>query len=437
MLSPLPLEPNLRSDDALAPAPARKPTLLVVDDEEGPRQSLRVIFKDDFEILLASDGPSAIELAKQQQIDVAVLDIRMGGMSGIEVLERLKFVDADIEAVMMTAFETTDTMRQALRLRACDYINKPFDISTMRAAVASAMERRTLGSELRTNSEKLHQLQTELQQQRLEGEIVRSRGEIYASIIHDINGPLTIISGLIQMISQRLGEVTEIGGEDMELVKDRLKRITRQVTNCIEISRRYLSFLRQNPDGDACVWVNQILGDLGELLRVHPSTKHNQLLIQPLPEDITVHINGTDLIQILLNLTLNALQCGSNYHRVEILCQFLDHPLDLTHFQDGPQDRFINREGFKNQAPLLSIAVQDDGPGIQPAVMAKIFQPYFTTQPKAQGTGLGLCIVHRLLKEARGAVHAHSTPGQGTVFTVYLPARLNKPEPTFMLEMGD
>ena len=68
----------------------------------------------------------------------------------------------------------------------------------------------------------------------------------------------------------------------------------------------------------------------------HPSTKHNQLLIQPLPEDITVHINGTDLIQILLNLTLNALQCGSNYHRVEILCQFLDHPLDLTHFQDGP-----------------------------------------------------------------------------------------------------
>ena len=174
MLSPLPLEPNLRSDHALAPAPARKPTLLVVDDEEGPRQSLRVIFKDDFEILLASDGPSAIELAKQQQIDVAVLDIRMGGMSGIEVLERLKFVDADIEAVMMTAFETTDTMRQALRLRACDYINKPFDISTMRAAVASAMERRTLGSELRTNSEKLHQLQTELQQQRLEGEIVRA-----------------------------------------------------------------------------------------------------------------------------------------------------------------------------------------------------------------------------------------------------------------------
>jgi len=114
--------------------PRRKGTLLIVDDEEGPRQSLRVIFKDDYDLLLANDGPSAIELAKNNKVDVALLDIRMSGMSGIEVLERLKYVDPAIEVVMMTAFETTDTMRQALRLRACDYINKPFDISTMRSA---------------------------------------------------------------------------------------------------------------------------------------------------------------------------------------------------------------------------------------------------------------------------------------------------------------
>ena len=116
--------------------PRRKGTLLVVDDEDGPRQSLRVIFKDEYDVLLASDGPSAIALAQNRKIDVAVLDIRMSGMSGIEVLERLKYVDPTIEVVMMTAFETTDTMRQALRLRACDYINKPFDLATMREAMA-------------------------------------------------------------------------------------------------------------------------------------------------------------------------------------------------------------------------------------------------------------------------------------------------------------
>ena len=98
-----------------APPPKRRGTLLVVDDEEGPRQSLRVIFQDEYDLLLARDGSTAIELAQNHKIDVAVLDIRMAGMSGIEVLERLKFVDPSIEVVMMTAFETTDTMRQALR----------------------------------------------------------------------------------------------------------------------------------------------------------------------------------------------------------------------------------------------------------------------------------------------------------------------------------
>src|SRR5271155_1973878 len=124
------------------PAPKRRGTLLIVDDEDGPRQSMRVIFKDEYDLLMAEDGPTAIELAQKNEIDVAVLDIRMAGMSGIEVLERLKFVQPDIEAIMMTAFETTDTIRKALQLRACDYINKPFDLATMRAAVSQAMQRR-------------------------------------------------------------------------------------------------------------------------------------------------------------------------------------------------------------------------------------------------------------------------------------------------------
>jgi signal transduction histidine kinase len=386
-----------------------------------------VVFKDDYKLLIASDGQTAIELARQQPIDVAVLDIRMGGMSGIELLERLKAADPAIEVVMMTAFETAETIRQALRLSACDYINKPFDISTMREAVAKAMKRRSLATEIKHNTEKLQALQSELQQQRLEEEIVRARGEIYASIIHDINGPLTIISGLIQVINQRIGDEASLEGEELEQVKDRLRRITRQVTACIEISRRYLGFLRQNPTENVRVWVNQMLADLRELLRAHPHVRHNQLIIQPLPEDVTVNINGTDLIQILLNLTINALQCSPQPHRVEISGQLLPHPLDLSMFEDGPADRFINRDGFKNSQPLLALAVQDNGLGIPPEIMPKIFEPYFTTHQKGMGTGLGLCIVYRLLKEAHGGLHVHSKPGQGTICTVYLPARAGAP----------
>src|SRR5712671_8030300 len=103
----------MTQETELTPRAPRKPTLLIVDDEEGPRQSLRVVFKDEYQLLLAGDGPTAIELAQNNKIDVAVLDIRMAGISGIELRERLKFLDPTMEVVMMTAFETADTIRQA------------------------------------------------------------------------------------------------------------------------------------------------------------------------------------------------------------------------------------------------------------------------------------------------------------------------------------
>lgn len=410
---------------------ATRPTLLVVDDEEGPRKSLKVIFEDQYEVLMAEDGPSAIDLMRENHVDVAVLDIRMGQMSGLEVLERLRYLDPSVEAVMMTAFETTETLRQALRLRACDYISKPFDVATMRLAVARAIERRSLGSEVRTNSEKLLQLQDELQQARLDQDKAHTRGEIYASVVHDINGPLTIISGLLQIINQKAGgDTRKLEGDDLDFVRDRLRRITRQVTTCIELSRRYLGMLRPQTGETVKVWVNQILGDLGELVRVHPTTRNNQFIIHPLPEDAVVSIHGIDLIQILLNLTLNAFQCSPQIHRVEIRAQLISQPLDLSMFTDGPEDQFVNREGFANVSPLLALSVQDNGPGIAPEIMPRIFEPFFTTQPKSTGTGLGLCIVQRLLKQAHGAIHAHSKVGQGTIFTVYLAAQpSNNPAP--------
>jgi signal transduction histidine kinase len=429
---PVSLDQNVTPSDAAfeiapadvepAPAPRRRGTLLIVDDEEGPRLSMRVIFKDDYDILMASDGATAVELAQNNKIDVAVLDIRMAGMSGIEVLERLKYVDASIEAIMMTAFETTDTIRQALRLRACDYINKPFDIATMRAAVSNAMQRRTLESEIHSNAEKLQEMLSELQDQKVEEQIANTRGEIYASIIHDINGPLTVISGFVQLMNQRLSNTSRMGVEDLEFIKDRLKIITRQVTNCIEISRRYLSFLRKQSDDAPRIGVNQLLSDLHQLINVHPSLVNNTFSIHPLKEDIGIGINGTDLIQILLNLTVNAFQCSPQPHRVQIECSALLEPLDLSLVKDDAESRFLNVEAFVNKAPLIQLSVTDNGPGIPAEILPKIFQPYFTTKGAKQGTGLGLNIVQRLVKEAKGALQVQSRIGEGTTFTLYLPA---------------
>jgi len=158
------------------------------------------------------------------------------------------------------------------------------------------------------------------------------------------------------------------------------------------------------------------------LLRVHPSAQKNELIIRQLAEDVVAEINGTDMIQILLNLTINALQCCPEPHRVEVYGHRIAEPLNLSQFLDGTEDQLINREELRNVAPLLAVSVQDNGPGISPDVVPKIFEPFFTTKTANKGTGLGLAIVHRFVKEGKGVIHVQTTLGKGTTFTIYLPA---------------
>jgi signal transduction histidine kinase len=288
--------------------------------------------------------------------------------------------------------------------------------------VNQAMQRRMLESEIHSSAEKVQELIAELQSQRIEEQIAKTRGDIYASIIHDINGPLTVISGFVQVLSKHLNHINRLEVEDLEFIKDRLRIIARQVTNCIEISRRYLGFLRRQSDETApSVSVNQLLHDLNQLVRVHPSLLENEFSAEPLAEDIAVKMNGTDLIQILLNLAVNAFQCAQFSHRVEVGGETLRTPLNLTTFKDGPNDRLLNVESMDNTVPLVKLWVRDNGPGIPREVLPKIFQPYFTTKGPRQGTGLGLNIVQRLIKEGSGALHVHTQSGEGTTFTIYLP----------------
>ena len=406
---------------AATPAPKRRGTLLIVDDEEGPRMALKMVFKEKYDLLLAEDGAAAIKLASENDIDVAVMDIRMPGMSGIELLERLRFVRPNVEAIMITAFETTDTMRQALRLRACDYLNKPWDVGTIRNAVGQAMQRRVLESEIHNSAEKVHELLAELQNQRVEEQIAQTRGDIYASIIHDINGPLSVSFGFVQLLNQKLSKNLKLEVEDLEFIKERLRSVERQMSNCIEIQRRYLGFLRRQSGDAMSAGVNHLLHDLEQLVRVHPSMQENEFRLTLLVGEIGVKINGTDIIQILLNLTVNAFQCTPVPHRVEIGGEVLGAPLDLTQFKDGPNDRLLNVESMENTVPMVKLWVRDTGPGIPAVVLPKIFDPYFTTKGPRQGTGLGLNIVQRLIKAAHGALHVHTVAGEGTTFTVYLP----------------
>ncbi len=406
--------------EAPVAAPNLKPTLLIVDDEEGPRQSLKIVFKHDYQVRVACNGPDALEIVRSERIDVAVLDIMMYGMSGVELLKELKEIDPSIEVVMLTAYETLETARQALRHGASDYLNKPFDIPTMRAAVARAAGRRQATLEVQSTQDQLQHLQVEIQQQRVQEEMARTKGDIYASVLHDINSPLTVISGFVELINRAMQNTNRVEGEQLDHIKTDLKNLSGQVGRCFEISRRYLGFLNTNTSDKTYVGVKQMLADLKDLLVRHPSAHGNQLIIHDLSPDVTAEINGTDLLQILLNLTINALQCVEVPHQVEITCQPIQNALDLAQYADGPGQRLINREGFLNRAPLLAITIADNGPGIAPELLGKMFVEKFTTKSSDRGTGLGLSIVHRLVRQANAAIHLRTEVGKGSWFTILL-----------------
>ncbi len=403
-------------------APAAKPTLLIVDDEEGPRQSLRVVFKGTYDTVLADCGSAALEIAKSRKIDVAILDIRMAEMSGTELLGKLKAFDPAIEVVMLTAYETMDTAKQAIRHGACDYLTKPFEIPVIREAVDNAIKRRQLTEAISSNQGRLDELQHQLQDRSIKEELARSKNEIYESVMHDIGSPLTAITVLVQLINYDLDSTR--GGTDPEKVKEQLAKVNHQVGRCIEISRRYLDYARQRAAGDDGVMVNQCLKDVEDLALANPAARNHSLKLDLGMVDVKAAINGTDLIQILLNLVNNAFQATDKTHSVWINSDYLEQPLLEDRCNNRTDYLFKASERFTNSAPMVAITVKDDGPGISTENLHRVFESYFSTKAPGKGTGLGLAIVSRLIENAAGAISVQSIVDQGTGFTVFLPIRI-------------
>jgi two-component system sensor histidine kinase/response regulator len=410
---------------ATAPAPiptALLPTLLIVDDEEGPRHSLRLVFKQEFNVQAVENGEKALAYAKTHPVQLAILDIRMAGKTGIDVLRGLKAIDPHIEIIMLTAYETIDTARQALRLGACDYLSKPFDLSTIREAVARALHLRRISETVSSTSERLKALTEQLNDTALKEEMARTTTEIYAGALHDINNPLTVITGYVELLSRRLEGVGSLQGAELKALRDDVELLSKQVNTCSAITRRYLRFVNKRSTHAPEVSVNQVLDDVQTLMRNHPSLRGGQLAVKHLDRDTAGQIGGTELIQILLNLTANAFQSSEKPQTVWITAERYDIPVPLDTFKDTPDERFIGPESFANIPPMIALSVLDQGPGIPRDVLSRIFEPYFTTKIQT-GTGLGLAIVTRLVRHHHGLVQVKTKLGEGTLFTIYLPGK--------------
>src|SRR5712692_3693665 len=125
-----------------------RPAVLVVDDDPGVRESFRLILEDHYDVVDVPDGPSALDVVRASQVDLVLLDIRMTGMDGIEVLERIKAIDEGIEVILVTAVKPVRTAVAAMKLGAFDYLTKPFEEDELLQLVRRALETRSLEREV-------------------------------------------------------------------------------------------------------------------------------------------------------------------------------------------------------------------------------------------------------------------------------------------------
>jgi len=131
------------------PAAERKaPRILVVDDERSMRELLAIVLRrEGYDVLLADSGRAAIATLERESVDLLISDIKMPDLSGVDVLRAAKAIDQDILGIMITAFASTETAVEAMRLGACDYLSKPFDIDLLKMKVREKIENRQLRQE--------------------------------------------------------------------------------------------------------------------------------------------------------------------------------------------------------------------------------------------------------------------------------------------------
>src|SRR5512139_3872760 len=130
-------------------------TLLIVDDEVGARESLRMILKNDYEVFLAKNAEEAFLRVKEHTPDVILLDLILPDLDGLKVLQMIKQSDPDALVIMITATKTVKTAVEAMKLGAYDYITKPFDVDELRLIISRSLSTQALEQEVKYRREEM------------------------------------------------------------------------------------------------------------------------------------------------------------------------------------------------------------------------------------------------------------------------------------------
>jgi signal transduction histidine kinase len=339
---------------------------------------LRALFEGQaFRVLEAVDGHEGLTLAQTQRPDCVLLDIRMPGMSGFEVLERLSEDPRtrEIPVIMLTASdETLEGMERALKSGAVDYLAKPISPARVAIRVRGAIERR-----------------------RLLREVQELRTNFTSMLVHDLRSPITVVSAYADLLAQGGGgPVTDRQRQLLGKVQESCGRMVRLIGEILDLSKLEagkLNLEHQRFD---------VAGLAAKVVERFGPSAHNKgidLSIRRSPEPFYIDADPGRVDQVLMNLIGNALKFTRRGGSVAV---------DVA-----------------ARGPEIELSVTDSGPGIAASELPLLFERFSQTSAAhataTPGSGLGLLICRHLVEAHGGRIWAESELGKGSRFVVRLP----------------
>lgn len=351
--------------------------ILIVDDENGPRQALRMLLKEEHDVFLAEDVAKAQDLLRSEPIDLVITDLRMPKQSGVELLRWTKTQYPETEVIILTGFGELDSAMNAVEYGALAYIVKPFDTKVMLRHVEEGLTKRVKELERRR-----------MEELAMEANRFETLGRFVSGMLHDLGTPLAVITGQLEMILNR---------PQVAPTPDRLQMMHSQIGLCTDIVRSAMNFLRHETQRFAILNIN----DVAETC-LNVSMPLMQKMAVKVKRELEQHVplcEGDFVLmrQAVLNLVTNA-------------CQAMDG-------QAPPREIHVRTW---REPDHVCISVSDTGPGIPEENRSKIFDTFYSTKGK-NGTGLGLAAVKNIMRRHNGEVLVDVNEWNGAEFTLKFP----------------
>jgi signal transduction histidine kinase len=356
---------------------AIKPHILVVDDEMGPRESLKMILNPYYNVHVAERGGQAVELLGKFPLDLVTLDLKMPGLSGIHVLEKLKEYDPDIEAIIITGYGSLDTAIEGLRLGAFDYISKPFDVNHILSLVRRGIERRSAKTKLR-----------------------QVKADFLSNVSHELRTPLSVVVGFVYLLLNQV--IGKLSNEQQKV----LETVYRNSEELLELIDNVLWMTSLNA-GDAAATVERF--DAREIVR-EAVNRYERIL----------HEKG---LALSLELADGGMFIFSDRSKVERIFQnVLNNAIKFT-----SQGEIKVKAHLTADRSNIEFEVTDTGIGIEKNKMDSIFEPFqqvdMSSHRSFSGLGLGLTVARRMVELIGGTLEISSEAGKGTRVLMRFPSQ--------------